>query len=146
MVSRRLFWNFQFGNKGLIFMLDSIIALFMIFIILTVSVFFMSKAEESPVGDLQVSRIGNDVFAVLDYSGGLRDFDTIKIENDLNSMLPDGYEMEFKIECENRVYDSRNSQTFSQESRVSGERIFVNFRLNDSRLNFCIVRYWTWIN
>ncbi|MFH1592351.1 MAG: hypothetical protein ABIB47_03215 [Candidatus Woesearchaeota archaeon] len=125
----------------MIFLLDSVIALFIVFIILAISIFFLSRSEQSPVSELQASRIANDVFAILDYRGLLGNFDANEITSELNAILPVGYVVEYKIECPNRVYDSRGSSTFSEESAFSGERVFV-----DTKFNKCIARYWVWLS
>ena len=75
MVLGQLFLNFRYGNKGAILLLDSIVALFLVSIILSVAVLFITRAEKSPISGLQASRIANDIFALLDYNGILRKFE-----------------------------------------------------------------------
>ena len=139
MEANGLLLNFRSGNKGFIFLLDSMIALFITTLILVTAVFFLSRSEESPIEDMQASRFANDIFAVLDYRGILRKFDINDIRNELNNLVPDGYRIEYKIECENRVFDSRAGSGIVEEATFGGERIFI-----DKDYNNCIVRYWIW--
>ncbi len=140
MAHRKPFLNFCCGSKhrGVIFTLDSVIAVFIVSTILILSVFFIARSEEQSITDIQISRLGNDIFAILDYTGVLRDFDITKIRNEINSFLPDAYSMGYKIDCETRKYDSRINLNVSQPV-FSGERIFI-----DSKFNNCVVRYWIW--
>lgn len=139
MALKRSFWNFQCGSRGVIFLLDMIIALFIVVFMLTASIFFVSRAEESSISKLQANRISNDIFAILDYDDVLRDFNINKIRNEIDRMLPEGYSMEYKIDCENRVYDSRTGIT--SDFIFAGERVFV-----DKNFNNCIVRHWVWLS
>ncbi len=139
MALKKSFLNFQFGNKGVIFLLDIVIALFIVLIILSISSFYLSRSEESPITKLQASRIANDIFAVLDYNGLLSEFDRNKIRNEIELMLPEGYSIDFKINCPNRVFDSRQNKI--DNYIFAGERIF-----KDNQLNNCIVRYWIWLD
>ncbi len=138
MEAKKLLLNFHCGNKGQVFLLDVLIASFIVLVVLIVSVFFIAKAEGSSFGRLQASRMVNDIFAILDYNGVLGEFDLNKIKSEINSMLPEGYRTEYKIACGKRVYDSRTNLT---EAHIfAGERVFV-----DGDYNPCIVRYWIWV-
>ena len=138
MALKKSSWNFQFGNKGIIFLLDIIIAAFLIMIVLTASIFFVSRAEEASISKLQASRIAHDIFSTLDYSDKLKTFDVALIQSEIEAFLPEAYGLDYKITCEGRVYDSR--LTIPEEYILSGERIFI-----DQYLNNCIVRYWLWL-
>ena len=136
---RRLFLNFHYGNRGLFFMLDVIIAVFIVIFILAISVFYIDRAEDIPISKIQASRIGSDIFAVLDYSGVLREFDIDRIRSEIDSMTPLGYNIEYKIDCSSRIYDSRTN--LSGNYVFAGERIFI-----DKDFNNCIVRHWIWLD
>ena len=135
---KKSYWNYQCGNRGFIFLLDTVIALFIILIVLLSAVFFVSRAEESTISRLQATKISNDIFAVLDYTNSLKTLDTNQIKNDIISLLPEGYSMEFKIECPERTYDSRTN--LDENYLFASERVFVN-----SNNNVCLVRYWIWL-
>ena len=138
MTFNKLLLNFRCGkSKGAIFLTDAIIALFIVVITMMVSIFFLAKAEVSSASKIQANRIATDIFAVLDYSNTLSEFDAEDIRNGIDGMLPNGYSMEFKIECEKRVYDSRNET--NDNYAFAGERIFMGN--GDEN---CIARYWVW--
>ena len=138
MAQKKSSWNFRFGNKGFIFLLDAVIAISLVIVILTASLFFASRAEESSISKLQASRVAHDIFAILDHNDNLRLFEISQIQNEIDAILPDIYSLDYKISCENRVYDSRTK--IPEEFIFSGERVFV-----DQSLNNCIVRYWLWL-
>ncbi len=139
MAFNRLLLSSRCGkNKGAIFLTDAIIALFIVVITMMVSIFFLAKAEVSSASKMQANRLATDIFAVLDYSSTLSAFDAEDIRTGIDKMLPEGYLMDFKIECERRTYDSRNETRSSYA--FAGERIFV--RNGDEN---CIARYWIWL-
>lgn len=130
--------NLVSGNKGIIFTLDVIVALFIVLFVMGVSLFFLNRSEESPIIKMQASRIASDITAVLDYSNKLSEVDTNKIKSEINSMIPEGYQIEFKIKCNNRVFDSR--EEIGKNEIFSGQRVFL-----DTKFNPCIMRYWIWL-
>ena len=130
--------NFPLGNKsGAIFLIDALVALFLVVIILFTVLFFFWRINESPYSKLQAGRIANDLFVLFDRSGLLKDFNIQKIQEELDALLPPGYRMDFKIDCENRVYDSRNVLAYSY--LFAGERVFISKNYTP-----CNVRYWIW--
>ena len=133
------FSKFLPGNKrAIIFLVDIMIALFIVVLILSFSVFSISRSETSPSSKLQAHRLGQDIFAVLDYTDSLRTFDQITIRSTIDTLLPLGYSLDFTIICNNRVYDSR--QDVSSDFVFSGERVFI-----DEYFHACMVRYWIWL-
>ncbi len=133
------FSKFLPGNKrAIIFLVDIMIALFIVVLILSFSVFSISRSETSPSSKLQAHRLAQDIFAVLDYTDSLRTFDQITLRSTIDTLLPPGYFLDFKITCTNRAYDSR--QDINPDFILSGERVFI-----DEYYRACIVRYWIWL-
>ena len=61
-----MYWNLHCGNKGQVFSLDAIIAIFLVMIVLISSFFMVNKENEENYELLQPFNLANDLFTVLD--------------------------------------------------------------------------------
>ena len=129
-------WNLYSGNKGIMFTLDAIIAVFIMAIVLTAAGFFLLRGLDQDITDLQLEKIGADTIAVMDYQG---DFDVIvkeTLKNKIRNVLPENYDMTLQLNCQNKNVLLSNVPV---ESFRSGERIIVT-----NNLEYCHVKYWVW--
>ncbi len=139
-------WNLRCGSKkGFIFTLDSLIAVVVMIAILTASSGYMSKIENSGV-NIQVSRTGSDITALLENSGALENLSSSQIESSLNEILPNDYNMKLIIECtDTDLAETANvtigSSLPEQKFVGAGRRFFV---VKTDEVNYCIAKYWTW--
>ena len=129
-------WNSHSGNKGFIFTLDALIALFIIAITITVSGTFLLKNLNQNINSLQIEKIGADAIAVLDYNNDFNGLNKKTIESKINNIMPNNYDLSFKMECQNITVLSGNPPI---RAIHSGERIIVT-----NKLDYCYMRYWIW--
>ncbi len=110
MKMKKLSWNLRFGrkNKGFVLSLDASIAAFIAFILIVVSVYYVGLSNEETLSRLQLVRTGSDVVAILDYEETLSSLDKIKIQDEMKTLLPPGYQMRIMI-----------NGTFPQQSLIA---------------------------
>ena len=137
MVRMRKFWNLHCGNKGYIFSIDIIVALFIVTIIFGVSLLFISRSNDDTTLLAQQSRFADDVVAVLSYEHKFDSLNKNTITNNINSVLPPNYKMSFRLECKNKIIE--NFGSLPDNFISSGEKVIVT-----SNLDYCAMRYWLW--
>ena len=81
-------WNLKGLKKGFVLSLDSAIASFVVILVLAAAYQHMSKAEEQKMGNIQMTRTGSDIVAVLQENGTLATLDATLLEAELSSLLP----------------------------------------------------------
>ncbi len=62
-------WNLLFGNKGIVFSLDAVIAITIVLILLVYSSYYLSTSSKESVSQLQITRVGTDAIAMMDLDG-----------------------------------------------------------------------------
>ena len=129
-------WNSHSGNRGFIFTLDAIIAIIVIAIILSASGIFMIKNLDQNINSLQIEKIGADTIATLDYKNDFNSLNKITIKSRIDNILPENYELSFKMECQDIAILSGN---IPQQTVHSGERIIVT-----NNFDYCYIKYWIW--
>ena len=132
----KLYWNLHYGNKGQVFSLDAIIAIFLVMIVLISSFFMVNKENEENYELLQQFNLANDIFTVLDINGKLDSLNKNSIKTSVETILPRNFDYSFRIECDNKIVESNRSVS---STLVKGERIVVT-----NNLNLCIARYSVW--
>ncbi|MEK6852340.1 MAG: hypothetical protein AABX59_00525 [Nanoarchaeota archaeon] len=126
-------------KKAQIFSIDAAIALFIVAIILTASLFYVIRSKEI-LPELQVSRVGYDIVAVLDHEGILQTLDQDKIAVELNKTIPVNYEMRLTLVGEFEPLEV-GSELQKERFISSGKRIFV---INSTDAKFGIAAFWIW--
>ncbi len=141
MKMKKQLWNLKSRNKGFILSFDVVIAVFIVFLILTVATFYATRASEDSLSKLQMVRVGSDILAILDYEGTLATLSSANIEIGLNELLPVNYNM--RIEIKGRTFGPMIVETDSEtpEDRFigSGKRVF------NKNAQYYIARYWIWL-
>lgn len=153
------------GSKGLIFSLESALAVFVLMTVLITLDYFSLQAEKSPYAKLQIERMGKDALAVMDADGTLHSGNRTLIETWLNESLPQNTSWRLTL----KIYQSyRNGTTnltgfnlagiaeYGQDAQEGSEvytvsRHFVNIGAritnvtNDTRvMNYSIARMEIW--
>ena len=137
MAKMKKLWNLHCGNKAYFFSIDVFIALFIVTIILSVSLLFISRSNDDVNLLSQQGRFGDDVVSVLEHGHKFDSLNKNTIINNINSVLPTNYKMGFRIECKNKIIQSFDNQ---QDNFISsGERVIVT-----NNLDYCTIRYWLW--
>lgn len=99
MVMKKLFLDSKYGKrtKGFILSLDISIAVFVSFILIAVSVYYVSLANEETLSRIQMVRTGSDILTMMDYKGVLDRLSKAEIQNKMKVLLPPGYQMRMII-------------------------------------------------
>lgn len=166
-------WNFHYGNKGFVFLLDTAIAILLTFILLTTAYYYVIKSEESTLSNLQIARTGSDILAVLDYGDMLKPIAyQLQIKNKMNNLLPKNYDMKIEIDYDCVCSSAMSHPTCSSFETTqscqgsfsigneppndrfvaSGNRFFVRKSsvefeevTYDDVFNYGKARYWIWL-
>ncbi|MDP2906812.1 MAG: hypothetical protein Q8O03_02630 [Nanoarchaeota archaeon] len=144
---KKLSSNFKSGknNKGFILSLDVSMAVFIAFILIAVSVYYVGLASEEPLSKLPLVKAGSDIITMLDYENVLDRLDKIEIQNEMKALLPPGYEMRILI---NGTFPDQGfvaESTVNPPSKkfiVSGMRSFVI--QNETKDYFATANYLVW--
>jgi hypothetical protein len=114
-----------------------IMALFIVGIVLSISIFFVLRSQEGNLSLLQQTKLANDIVTVLDYNKKFDSLNKNTIQDSIDSVLPNNYNMSFRMECPTRIIQS--SKIFPNKFISSGERVVVT-----DNLDYCVMRYWLW--
>lgn len=139
-------WNSHSGSKkGFILSLDAAIAVVIVFIFLTVSAYYVGKANEDPLTRLQMIRAGSDIITILDQQGVFETLTQTEIADEISSTLPPIYEMRLQVNGtfpQNILTVETTNETIGQQFVVSGERNMVLY--NETGNYYATVKYWLW--
>ncbi|MBU0460440.1 MAG: hypothetical protein KKH52_03880 [Nanoarchaeota archaeon] len=86
------------NKKGFILTLDVILGMTIVFLVLIVSLFFITQGSAVSISDHQLLMVGSDIVGVMDQEGTLDSLDYATIETRLEEILPANYEMLLRIE------------------------------------------------
>lgn len=137
--------KFRFGNNGIVFTLDAIMALIVVVIILTFANIYFFRLDKSNPSNLQIIRTGSDVMKMLDYNGSFLSYDANLINIDKKILLPKSYEMRIVVNASNgRNFDT--SETIPSDRFVSSGSILmaINDQNLSNKINPAVGRYWIW--
>lgn len=139
-------WNLRSGNKkGFILSLDAAIAVTIVFIFLTISAYYVGKANEDPLTRLQMIRSGSDIIEVLDQKGSFETLTQKEIADKISSILPPAYEMRLRINGtfpQQIITAETTNETAGKQFIVSGERNLVIY--NETGNYYATINYWMW--
>ena len=65
--------EYSLANKGFIFSLDAAIALIIVILMISFTNYYLNRAEDATLSDLQLVKTGNDVFKLMDEERILQD-------------------------------------------------------------------------
>ncbi len=145
-MTKKLCLNLRSGNKGFILSLDVAVAIFVVFIMLMISAFYVSRGNEEQLSKLQMSRTGADVMAILDYEKTLETLDQDEVASEIKTLLPPNYEMRIMI---NGTFPAQimsvetTTQPPGEQLVVGGRREFVI--RNATNEYFATAYYWIWL-
>ncbi|MBI2668036.1 hypothetical protein HYX17_04700 [Candidatus Woesearchaeota archaeon] len=127
------------NKKGFVIAFDLTVAVLVVFIILTFSIYKISQADYNAIANIQMNKVGNDILAVLDNTDVLASLNKNSIESSIDRLLPVNYNMKIKIECPNKAIET-SSELPNNIFVASGTRAIAT-----NELNYCIARYWIWL-
>lgn len=134
---KKLSWNLQFQNKGVIFTLDMFLALLVVITIFVASSYYFSRSDNA-LYNLQLTKIGNDVITLLDYNGVLNVPNQEIIQDKFNELLPSNYEMLISFESNNGNDFSIGVMPTNTDFIGSGKRFFIKNDLSD----YYLIKFW----
>ena len=138
-IKMKFFWN----RKGIIFTIDSVIAITLVVIILITATNYVARSQEDVLPELQLVRAGNDILTLLDNTNSFEGTDMGELLNNLDRLVPATYEMKIRL----TLKDENPEETVSQDVPIdrfigTGERVFV---IKDGEeLKFGIARFFIW--
>lgn len=141
MAAKKQLWNLHCQDKkAVIFALDSAIAIVVVIAVLISASMYVNKEKFLP--KLQTSRIGSDVLASLDNNNILDTLNQDTIEQQINLLLPEQYEMRIKLTGE--FGNIQTNKTTSENKFIgSGKRIIF---LTQGNITYQgIAQYWVWL-
>ena len=135
--------NLDYGNKGIIFTLDVVVAVLIFILLLSLSGYYISKSQELREVNLMILRTGSDIITALDNNNILSTMDLNTIETDKDILLPNNTEMKIILECED---SSGGSSGYLETPEIipnkfvgSGKRFFIRESNNN-----CIAQFFIW--
>lgn len=127
-------------KKGIVFTIDSIIAITLVTLILLASTSYYVGSQGNLLPSVQLIRTGNDILNLLDITGGFESMDFDKLREDLYLLLPATYDMKISITFNNGYSNETESEELPMDRFIgTGERVFVT-----DNLEFGIARFWIW--
>ena len=85
-------------KKGFIFTLDLLLGVIIIFVLVGISAFFVTRGSESDLVEYQSLVLGSDIIDILDRQKTFDSLDHTTIETAMEDILPANYEMLIRIE------------------------------------------------
>ncbi len=139
-MEKKLCLNSNCGkNRGIIFSLDAVIAIFIVLVIVATSHYYFTWKPITPT-ELQMIKVGYDVVSILDNKGIFDSLDRSYIENELRKVLPNNYEMRLFINTTTKNIIIETSKTTPKNKLiVCGERTFV------TNNDFGKIKFWMWL-
>ncbi len=152
-------WNLHFGNKGIIFMLDAVIAVTVVLILITASYYYVIKSEEDITPNLQIVRTGSDIVTSLDNQDLLGPAD-LRIEGkELEEIIGEkignftlflNYDLYITIEsCEMKKTEECEAYSIgntipNDRFVATGKRYFTKI-IDDKKFYYGMIKYWIWL-
>ena len=127
-------------KKGIVFTIDSIIAITLVTLILLTSTGYYVRSQETLLPGVQLVRTGNDLLNLLDITGGFENMNLNELREGLYLLLPATYDMKINITWQNgNSYETESEELPLDRFIGTGERLFVT-----DTLEFGIARFWIW--
>ncbi|MFH1376145.1 MAG: hypothetical protein ABIH25_00760 [Candidatus Woesearchaeota archaeon] len=119
--------------------MDVAIALVIVFTSLLVASTFVTKANKDPLPNLQLLKYGSDISRVLDYKGYLDTPDTSQINNEIQRILPNYYDIELKGDGPGSCNFYVGNIPPENKAIISGKYYF------NSENEICTLKYKIWL-
>ncbi|MCK4521820.1 MAG: hypothetical protein KAU20_04555 [Nanoarchaeota archaeon] len=130
------------SKKAIVFSLDVIISLFVVFIIFSAAVFYINKAEEEQ-SSIHILRTASDIITLMDNKGAFNSINKQSIETELYSVLPVNYNMKIRLEGnfpQNKGVLETTKALPEDRFILTGKKITVT-----PENYFIIIKYWVWL-
>ena len=130
--------KYRYGNKGIVFTLDVLVALTIFMIIASISIYYASQASENKIGKIQMANAASDFLAVIDNNETLKTLNQETIQNEINLLLVPPYKMRILIETQNNELIDIGNVTPEGSLVTSGKRYFF------TGSEYAEANYWIW--
>jgi len=128
----------KMNKKGIIFTLDLLLAIMIIFIVLTASIFFISRGSAINLPDHQLQLIGSDIITIMDHQETFDSFNPTTIEESLEQLVPKNYQMAVRVQQGSNTIEA-NFPLPEDSSIISGMRVALSE--NDTYMK---ITYYVW--
>lgn len=91
-------FNLPCGNKGIIFSLDLMVGITIAFIVVAITLFFVSQGSSITLAEHQLIRFGSDIVTVMDQQEIFDTLDQEIIETEMKNLLPGNYDMLIRLQ------------------------------------------------
>ena len=130
--------KFLYGNKGIVFTLDMLVAFLVFAIAFIVSIYYVSQASEDKLANVQISVIASDAVSSLDNSKILDTFNSTLMQSEIDKLIPKAYQMRLVIEMNDNSTIEVGGITPEGIAVAAGKRFFV------AGNKYGEVNYWIW--
>ena len=86
------------GKQGFIFTLDVALGMIVVFAIVIITLFFVSRGSEVSLGEYQLQLVGGDIVRVMDEHGTFDSLSHDPIQDEMSILLPESYDMLLRVE------------------------------------------------
>ena len=144
-------WNLRYGNKGIIFTLDALLALTLLGVMLFASNYFLFKGSEDQSVNLQLLRAGSDIITLLDNTKELDTLNANSIQNSINDLKPEIYEMRINVSWksagESELDSFEMGGTVPTDRFVAvGKRFFLVTDEQETNItSYGMIKYLVWL-
>jgi len=132
----------KLGKKGFVFTLDVMVGMIVVFMVILISLFFVSRGSEAGLSEQYLLRVGSDILTVMDEQEVFDSLDHLTIEDEMNELLPGNYGMLIRLQGD---FDAGNGtievggEMPEQRLIVSGQRVAL---INDD--TYLKITYFVW--
>lgn len=128
-------------KKGFVFIIDIAVAMGIVFLILMVSLFYVTRTDTGSIANAQLVKTGYDVITVLDYMNSLQSFDKDTIQADLFQILPVSYHMRLQVKGNTDLVIIETAQAMPNDRFIaSGKRFFITDTGEPG-----VAMFWIWV-
>ena len=130
------------NKHGFIFTLDAVVGMTVLFMVVMLSLFFISKGSEVTLTEQQVLRVGSDVVTILDNQKVLDTLDYGIITTKMEEVLPPNYGMLLRIQGN----FAQGNGTIEVGGEIPNQRFVLSGRrvaLTEDN-TYLQLTYWVW--
>ena len=130
-------------NKGFIFTLDITLAILFVIIIVTTANYY-TRVDKGSIEEIQMTRIGADIAALLDNTNLLDTLSESAIESKLEVITPPNYGMRINVKTVLSGNYAMGDEIPEDTPISTGKRVFV-LTQGDIISDYGIVQYYIWL-
>lgn len=112
----------KMNTKAFILTLDIILGMAIVFTVIFITLFFVSRGAETTIAQHQLARIGSDIVAIMDRQKVFDSLDYETIETELEALTPENAGMLIRIEGD----FSTGNGTIEAGGEIPAENIIIS--------------------